>query len=77
MLTLPRGWEEQTESYLAAWDVRWLQIGLEHCRAVRALPWRAHRDPFDRMLIAQAQVEGLSLLSIDREFEGYDVRVVW
>lgn len=77
VLTLPRRWEEQTERYMAEWDISWLQVRVEHCRAVRNLPWRAHRDPFDRMLIAQAQVERLGLLSIDREFEGYDVKVVW
>jgi len=36
-----------------------------------------HRDPFDRMLIAQAQVEGLALLSRDPQVSRYDVEVVW
>ncbi|TIS08654.1 MAG: type II toxin-antitoxin system VapC family toxin, partial [Mesorhizobium sp.] len=32
-----------------------------------------HRDPFDRQLIAQAQIEGLTLISADRHFSAYDV----
>ena len=36
-----------------------------------------HRDPFDRMLIAQAQVEGLRLVTSDRVFDAYDVAVLW
>ncbi|MEP7072324.1 MAG: type II toxin-antitoxin system VapC family toxin [Verrucomicrobiota bacterium] len=47
-----------------------------HCDKVATLP-RHHRDPFDRMLIAQAQVEDFAILSRDREFAKYDVRVVW
>jgi len=38
---------------------------------------RHHRDPFDRMLIAQAQVESLVLLSNDPQLRLYDVRVRW
>ncbi len=76
ILTLPPGWEQRTESYLATWGINWLPVRIEHCRAVRALPW-AHRDPFDRMLIAQAQVERLGILTIDKQFKDYDVKVVW
>jgi PIN domain nuclease of toxin-antitoxin system len=36
-----------------------------------------HRDPFDRLLIAQAQLERLSLLTSDRAFAAYDVDVIW
>ncbi|MGN6373730.1 MAG: type II toxin-antitoxin system VapC family toxin [Solirubrobacteraceae bacterium] len=36
-----------------------------------------HRDPFDRMLVAQAQIEDMSILSADPRLEPYDVRVVW
>jgi len=35
-----------------------------------------HRDPFDRMLIAQAQIERLSILTVDRHFAEYDVEVI-
>ena len=36
-----------------------------------------HKDPFDRLLIAQAQSEKLTLLSKDNVFEQYDVQVIW
>jgi PIN domain nuclease of toxin-antitoxin system len=36
-----------------------------------------HGDPFDRMLIAQAQVEGLTLVSADSQFRKYGVPVFW
>jgi PIN domain nuclease of toxin-antitoxin system len=53
-----------------------LPIDVEHAWAVRQLPHH-HRDPFDRLLIAQAQVEGLPILTADPAFDAYDVKVVW
>ena len=44
--------------------------------AVAALPFH-HRDPFDRLIIAQAQVENLPLLSADPAFDAYGVRRLW
>jgi len=49
-----------------------LAIGWEHARAVETLPPH-HGDPFDRMLIAQALVEGLTLMSLDRQIAAYDI----
>lgn len=53
-----------------------LAIAVEHAWAVRRLPHH-HRDPFDRLLIAQAQVEGLPILTADPAFDAYDVKVIW
>jgi PIN domain nuclease of toxin-antitoxin system len=53
-----------------------LAISLEHADAVRALPLH-HRDPFDRILVAQAMTDGLTLVSKDPVMERYDVEVVW
>lgn len=53
-----------------------LAISLEHADAVRALP-RHHRDPFDRILVAQAMTERLTLVSKDPLFGRYGVEVVW
>ena len=36
-----------------------------------------HRDPFDRILIAQSQVEGIPILTADRQISRYDVQVLW
>ena len=52
-----------------------LPITLEHAERVTLLPPH-HRDPFDRMLIAQAQVEGLVIVTRDPGFRAYDVTVL-
>ena len=52
-----------------------LPIALRHTEAVGFLPHH-HRDPFDRMLIAQAQVDGLTLVSSDREIRRYPVALL-
>ena len=49
-----------------------LPLTVRHALAVGDLPW-VHRDPFDRLLIAQARVEGLTLVTADRVISGYDV----
>jgi PIN domain nuclease of toxin-antitoxin system len=52
-----------------------LPITGEHGEAAALLPLH-HRDPFDRILIAQAQIERLTLVSRDRAFERYDVELM-
>lgn len=56
--------------------VELLPISALHAEAIGELPWH-HRDPFDRMLVAQAQVEGLSIVSSDPALAQYGVEVVW
>ena len=53
-----------------------LAISVEHARAVERLPAH-HRDPFDRMLVAQAIVEGAALVSRDEALRPYDVTLIW
>lgn len=53
-----------------------LLITFAHAAAVATLP-RHHGDPFDRMLIAQAQVEGLVLVTHDRRFAPYGAAILW
>lgn len=53
-----------------------LPITLEHAGAVGALPWH-HRDPFDRLLIAQALKEGATLISQDETLDQYGVPRTW
>jgi PIN domain nuclease of toxin-antitoxin system len=57
---------------------RLLSLPISHLHALRAgeLPPH-HRDPFDRVLIAQAQLERLTLLTADRELAKYDVPIHW
>lgn len=49
---------------------------LSHVLELDNLPFH-HRDPFDRILIAQARVEEATLVSRDRVFEQYDVNLIW
>jgi PIN domain nuclease of toxin-antitoxin system len=53
-----------------------LPLELTHALHVFSLPAH-HKDPFDRMLIAQAQIEELALLSADHEIARYAVEVIW
>lgn len=52
-----------------------LGITFDHAREAGRLPLH-HRDPFDRMLVAQARVEGLTLLTADAAIRAYDVPVL-
>jgi PIN domain nuclease of toxin-antitoxin system len=53
-----------------------LTINLNHIWSLENLPYH-HRDPFDRLLIAQAQTEGMTLVSADGIFDLYDVDLLW
>jgi PIN domain nuclease of toxin-antitoxin system len=53
-----------------------LPITVEHATAVEQLDWH-HRDPFDRMLVAQATIEGAAVVSRDRAFMPYGVELIW
>ncbi len=55
---------------------RLLPIDLRHAAKVETLPFH-HRDPFDRLLIAQAITEKLTLVSADSMLSGYDVQLLW
>ncbi len=54
----------------------YLHIEPKHTAALTTLPFH-HRDPFDRLLAAQALVEGIPLLSADAVFEQYGVKRIW
>ena len=60
---------------VAANDFGVLAITAAHAGAAGRLP-PLHADPFDRMLIAQAQIEGFTLVSVDRRFSDYDVELL-
>ena len=56
-------------------NIKILPISPEHVSHVESLPFH-HRDPFDRILISQAQVDGLSVMSSDRAFSDYEVELL-
>ena len=53
-----------------------LPISHEHALRTGELP-RHHRDPFDRLIVAQAQLERVAILTADRHFAPYDVEILW
>lgn len=66
-------------SFAAAVDenrFRLLPITLAHVELIASMPLH-HRDPFDRLLVAQAQHEGMTLVTHDGLIGGYDVSVLW
>jgi len=65
---------------MTAWITRagFLSLPVEIVHAQRAGSWpQAHRDPFDRMLAAQSEIEDLPLVSLDAKISVFGVRVVW
>jgi PIN domain nuclease of toxin-antitoxin system len=67
---------ERYLSLLLEAGVQPLPVSLEHAAAVEQLPPH-HRDPFDRMLVAQARSEGAALVSRDAALRSYGVTLVW
>jgi len=53
-----------------------LSINLSHILGLNELPLH-HKDPFDRLLISQSKIENAILVSSDRYFSKYDVKIIW
>lgn len=76
-LPLPEPPDRYISSRMGQLGVRVLEITATHALRAAALPLH-HRDPFDRMLIAQAQVEDMTIVSADLVFKQYsDVVILW
>ena len=75
-LKVPCSVEEFVSTRAAATRVTPLPITQVHAIASTELPLH-HRDPFDRVLVAQSRLEGIPLVSNDEVFERYDVEVLW
>jgi len=71
-LELPADFDEAVDGA----EFQWLPISRRHANATASLPMH-HRDPFDRMLIAQAQCESLMLLTVDERLTAYGKSVFW
>lgn len=74
-LRLPQPAEHFVPTRSSALGIRFLPIGHRHAARGAALP-RRHRDPFDRLLVAQAQMEELAVVTADPAFSLYDVEVI-
>ncbi len=75
-LNLPRPAGPYVLRKLAENGIEMLPISIDHLLAIERLPMH-HRDPFDRMLIAQSQEENLPIVTSDPLFARYDVRLIW
>jgi len=75
-LPLPRRPALCIPEWMTAGGVHVLDITHRHALGVGDLPPH-HQDPFDRILIAQANAEGMTLLTADRVFERYGVAMIW
>lgn len=75
-IELAADWRELVESGRRQLHAGWLTLRPRHCHLVATLPWH-HRDPCDRMLVAQALAEGMTLVSRDRRMSAYAADVLW
>jgi len=73
---ISRPFNELFPEQLAINKIEMLPIKLEHLAALAQLPLH-HRDPFDRMIIAQAIAENLQIISKDRVFHKYPIQLIW
>jgi PIN domain nuclease of toxin-antitoxin system len=67
---------EFVSSQMVALSMTSLPVYLSHALRVGLLPHH-HRDPFDRLLVAQSQIERLPLMTADPEIAVYDVEIIW
>ena len=75
-LTLPDTYDKFIPQQLTLNDIEILPISMADLALVATLPFH-HRDPFDRLLIAQAIVEQISIVSVDTMFDSYRVNRIW
>jgi len=75
-LQLPDHFEQFIAEQLFRNNITSLPVMMSHALHVQSLPLH-HRDPFDRLLIAQSQLEKMSIITTDSAFADYDVEIVW
>ena len=75
-ISLKTGWFQTIQNEMEINAIQWLPIEMTHCAKVIKLPFH-HRDPFDRMLVAQAITEKMQLLSRDSRLSAYSIKRIW
>ncbi len=73
---LPQDWEIQIPERLEQQGIMRVEITPKDCRLIQDLPFH-HKDPFDRMIIAQALNGGFTVIGSDERFDDYGVRRIW
>jgi PIN domain nuclease of toxin-antitoxin system len=75
-LKLSENWPRVLKTEMHRNGLGWMPILPRHCERIGALPW-IHRDPFDRLMVAQAMEEQATILTADDSIRRYDVPTVW
>ena len=75
-LTLSESTQRFIDNAINDLGIEILQVELSHIFQIEKLPF-LHSDPFDRMLISQAKVEDLTILTNDKEIKSYDIHCLW
>ena len=75
-LEMPTPFADFIDAQLEQNSIALLTITTAHAELVTKLRFH-HRDPFDRLIIAQAQVEGLPIIGKDAAFDAYDIECIW
>jgi PIN domain nuclease of toxin-antitoxin system len=75
-LELAPDWADIIDEEMVANQIKWLPIAKKHCQVLGELPF-IHNDPFDRLLIAQAQSEAMTLLTADKYIHAYPIKTLW
>ena len=75
-LKLGKPIDEILDEQISVNDLEILALEREHAVNVVTLP-PAHKDPFDRMLISQAMVEDMTIVTADKRLRDYDVKLLW
>ena len=75
-LPLSTDWVQRFDEEMSINQIIWLDVRKSHCQRYGSLPM-LHRDPFDRMLIAQALHERMTLLTRDENIQQYAITTIW
>jgi PIN domain nuclease of toxin-antitoxin system len=75
-IELRDNWLQRFEKERKKNDINWMDIKQTHLGSLMQLPF-LHQDPFDRLLIAQAQAEGMVLITVDQNIHKYDIPCLW
>lgn len=67
---------KEVKEFLTNNDIDLLPVKIAHLNTILDLPYH-HKDPFDRLLIAQAIAEDLTLISADQYFKSYSINLIW
>ncbi|MBE9141714.1 type II toxin-antitoxin system VapC family toxin [Planktothrix mougeotii] len=75
-LSLPKQYAEFMTEQIRVNDIEIVPVSLENLNHLSTLPLH-HKDPFDRLIIAQGLTENLTIISKDSAFNFYEIKIIW